>query len=423
MAIRSRSGGSCSQIERLKEIFFLNHVVLVLVVDVMSPTTSSSCLLVVLLLFCCCLTSAQFAERVCDASSVGRHELASLFARCQEVVIPSGSTVVSGPLNLTSGQILTLQQNSTLQAVSFSKSVDWPILVALPTYPLRGPRYQPFLHVAGALNVTIRGPGTVDGAGASWWGEKNLAAERPRLVGLERCTGCRMTGTRFQNSPFWTIHIVYSVGVAVEGVSVFNPPEGKNTDGLDVDSSRDVQVRNCHIETEDDCISIKSGLLFDSNLPCLNVLIADSTFRSCAGLAVGSETAGGVQNITFQSLKLENIVGGVVRLKTKRANGAYIDNVVYDTIAASRCVTGIFLDPDYEAVAVPPGVLAPKIGTIVVRNFTASLVARAAELKCTSDSPCDSFVLDNVVMSSLLGWSCSHANGTTMGKVHPKPCW
>ena len=64
-----------------------------------------------------------------------------------------------------------------------------------------------------------------------------------------------------------------------------------NTDGIDIDSSNDVIVTGCYIDTGDDVIALKSGIDFcgrEFNRPTKNVLIQDSALIN-ENLAIGSE--------------------------------------------------------------------------------------------------------------------------------------
>ena len=56
----------------------------------------------------------------------------------------------------------------------------------------------------------------------------------------------------------WTIHLLYSDNVVVRDVIIETYP-GVHTDGIAVDSSRNVRIANCYVDTGDDGIVIKAG--------------------------------------------------------------------------------------------------------------------------------------------------------------------
>ena len=60
-------------------------------------------------------------------------------------------------------------------------------------------------------------------------------------------------------SPYWTIWFYNSSNILIENVTIYNPPESHNCDGIDIDSSHNVLIQNNQITTIDDFISLKSG--------------------------------------------------------------------------------------------------------------------------------------------------------------------
>ena len=50
-----------------------------------------------------------------------------------------------------------------------------------------------------------------------------------------------------------------SIGFTAHDLTIFNPSHSPNTDGIDPDSTSDVDIHDCRVVTGDDCIAIKSG--------------------------------------------------------------------------------------------------------------------------------------------------------------------
>ena len=65
-------------------------------------------------------------------------------------------------------------------------------------------------------------------------------------------------GIHIVGSPFWTVHLLYSTNAVVRDVSIETYP-GSFTDGIVVDSSKDVRIANCYLDNGDDAIVLKSG--------------------------------------------------------------------------------------------------------------------------------------------------------------------
>src|SRR5579862_8166392 len=82
---------------------------------------------------------------------------------------------------------------------------------------------------------------------------------RPCLLELVNCRNVTLDGPTFQNSPFWTIHLLFCDHVTVRNITSFNYQWAINTDGIDIDSCQHVVITDSVIDTGDDGIAIKSG--------------------------------------------------------------------------------------------------------------------------------------------------------------------
>ena len=124
-------------------------------------------------------------------------------------------------------------------------------------------RYSPIIGAFNASNVSVLGGGEIDGQGAAWYAAcaaHKLVQGRPRLVEFNTCVGVRMDDLTLRDSPFWTVHPVYSRSVHISRLRIFAPTNGLgNTDGVNPDSSVDVVIEDCFIANGDDGIAIKSG--------------------------------------------------------------------------------------------------------------------------------------------------------------------
>lgn len=123
---------------------------------------------------------------------------------------------------------------------------------------------------------------------------------------------------------FWTTHILYSSNVTVEGLTIKNNIEGHgpSTDGIDIDSSDRILVRNCIIDCNDDTFCLKAGRDADGlrvNRPCEYVVIHDCVALAGAALfTCGSETSGGIRNIVAYNMKGKN---GISFKSSRRRGG------------------------------------------------------------------------------------------------------
>jgi len=242
------------------------------------------------------------------------------------------------PINLTSHLILYLQKGARLTAIS----EGWPVIPPLPSYGRGrdhpGPRYSSLLHGEHCVNVTILGEGrrsVIDGNGQIWWDKHHNGSEtitRGHLVEFLHSRHIAMYDLTLRNSPFWTNHFFDCDHIHVKNVHIFNPDGSPNTDGWDPDSSRNVLIEDSSYRGADDCVAIKSGwdcFGLDYAKPSVNITIRNVTCHGVfAGIAIGSEMSGGVENVTIENVRFTR-ANKPVNVKVGNTRGGYVKNVVY----------------------------------------------------------------------------------------------
>lgn len=367
-------------------------------------------------MFTIALSLAPFmcAWRVCDVTS---HEwgaagdglskdtvsIRSALASCDEVLLPAGRTFLSGPLNLTSNQVL--QVNGKLLAST--DKADYNIIAPIMGYgwgddencfgPGAAPhkivvgslRYTPVIGAYHAKNVTLTGSGVIDGQGAIWWenctkchytpgNESSFCevASRPKLVETQFVDGLRIVGSHpaltLQNSPFWTVTPSYTQNIHIANLRILAPMDRiGNTDGVNLDSCRNAVVENIFIKNSDDGVCIKSGLNgFGLNLgiPTENVLVRNITCPrgGRGGFAVGSEMSGGVRNVTYRDSVLRGQRG--IHIKPSVGRGGYIQDLRFLNIEAVDCSLGMGRDGQ---TLMPDNKYVPLISNVIFANVSA----------------------------------------------------
>jgi polygalacturonase len=123
---------------------------------------------------------------------------------------------------------------------------------------------------------------------------------------------------------------VHCENVSVRAVTVINPPDSPNTDGINPDSCRNVHISDCHISGGDDCITIKAGTQHeqsDRRAPCRDILINNCTLeRGPGGIVIGSEMSGGVQNVIISNCVFIATDRGI-RIKSRRGRGGSVEDI------------------------------------------------------------------------------------------------
>ena len=115
----------------------------------------------------------------------------------------------------------------------------------------------------GVSNVVITGGGVLDGNAANdnWWEDDRakIIAFRPRMIFLNNCENVTVHGLTVQNSPSWNLHPYFSRKIRFLDLTILNPWDSPNTDGMDPESVNGLEVIGVHFSLGDDCIAVKSG--------------------------------------------------------------------------------------------------------------------------------------------------------------------
>ncbi len=172
----------------------------------------------------------------------------------------AAGTYLSAPLALRSHVRLLLEKGAILLG---SPDID--------DYPVREDakwRRVSLLHADKVTDIAIVGEGTVDGQGQIWWTRQLNRAKgspedpRPMLVDITNSSKILFEGVTLQNSPQYNIITFVCDGLTVRNVRILNPGRGApNTDGIDPLSTSHVLIEHTYIDTGDDNIAIKSGLV------------------------------------------------------------------------------------------------------------------------------------------------------------------
>lgn len=210
-------------------------------------------------------------------------------------------------------------------------------------------------------NVMIYGEGCINGNASkeNWWKNPKVmvGAFRPRMFFINHCRRITLLGVKFTNSPSWTLHPYFSDDLKFYNVIVENPSDSPNTDGLDPESCKDVEIAGVRFSLGDDCIAVKSGKIYmgrKHKIPSENIHIRQCLMENGHGaVTIGSEMAGGVKNLTVEECLFRNTDRGL-RIKTRRGRGedAVLDKITFKKIHMDHVMTPFvvnsfyFCDPD-----------------------------------------------------------------------------
>jgi len=281
---------------------------------------------------------------------------------------------------------------------------------------------QPCVFATGQEHITITGKGVLDGSGQDWWtvyrekkqrgqsapetpeelalaqlnsgfadqpsggGGRATQFLRPPLVQFFNCSNVALENITLRNSPFWTLHPVYCKELTIRSLTVCNPSNAPNTDGIDIDSCEDVLIENCHVSVGDDGIAIKSGSGEDGirvAKPCRRVTVRGCTVEDGhGGIVIGSETGGGVSNVLAEDCLFRSTDRGI-RIKTRRGRGGKIHDLEFRSLTMENNLCPLVINmfyrcgadssaPYFNQEALPISAATPSISDVRIANIRAT---------------------------------------------------
>jgi polygalacturonase len=369
------------------------------------------------------------------------------------VEFPAGR-YLTGSIQLESNLTLNLEAGATL--LYSGDPADSP-LVPSRWEDTTAFTHAPLIYANGKENIAIVGRGTLDGQGANWWwrsshtsarsasvrpaqaawqkiydrtqaGEKftaadfTLAAEylRPSLVQPYHCKNVLIEGVTLTESPMWMLHPLYSENVEVRGVTFRS--DGPNTDGIDIDSCRDVRISDCFFATGDDCIVIKSGRDADGRRvarPTEHVTITNCVmYQGHGAIVIGSESSGDIRDIAASNIVAKGTDRGI-RIKSQRGRGGVIENVRCDNFVIEDALTeAIEITTLYTHV--PPEPLSertPVFRNLSFSNLTIIHAHQVASIAGLPEKAIEGLRFSDITATGQLGFLCDHANDIELHDV------
>ncbi|WP_121613482.1 glycoside hydrolase family 28 protein [Mesobacillus foraminis] len=272
-----------------------------------------------------------------DGRTINTAAISEAIKRCAEngggtVYVPAGR-FLTGAVILKSNVNLYLEAGAVL---SFSTDVNEYPVVQSRWEGVKREVYASCIYAEDSENISVTGHGTLDGNGQFWWDlfrNKQNQYPRPKLVSFDTCKHVLISGVKMVNSPSWTVNPILCEDVTIHNISIENPADSPNTDGIDPESCRNVRISDCHIDVGDDCIAIKSGTEDTARrVPCENITITNCTMiHGHGGVVLGSEMSGDIRNVTVSNCVFEGTDRGI-RLKSRRGRGGVIEDIRVNNI-------------------------------------------------------------------------------------------
>ena len=215
-------------------------------------------------------------------------------------------------------------------------------------------------------NVALTGEGCIDGNGRAFF------STTPRFTGLicwkdggcnakdyEHCgrpgqeivfiesRNIRIRDVQLRDMTCWSCFLYGCENIQISGLKVDNGIRNLNTDGIDIDSCRNVTVSNCIIRTGDDAIAVRGAPshLKDNSRICENVTIQNCLFWvSADGMRIGVGN-GTIQNVLISNIVIEH-AGRGLHLQNcygQVSTGVNISDVIFSNIIIRQTTSPIMV--------------------------------------------------------------------------------
>ena len=249
------------------------------------------------------------------------------------VLVPAGVFAI-GTVELKSNVTLFLAASAKLLGTADGKQYH-----AAEAIPLRGDSTLNdgnvgLIFAVKAENISIEGPGTIDGQGAQFHSAARGVAppagisgdKRPYHLLFYQCKNITLRDIFLNNSAYHSVRVIESQFVKADGIRIYNRVNGNN-DGFHFISCEYVAVSNCTVQSQDDACA-----LFGS---CKFVTIMNSSFST--RWSVFRFGGGQAENITVSNCLIYQTYG--CPIKMAGGPGARFENMSFSNLIMNN-VTG-----------------------------------------------------------------------------------
>jgi polygalacturonase len=264
------------------------------------------------------------------------------------VVLVEKGDYVTGTIDLKDGVMLEVAADAKLLGST-----------NIADYPPRVPKHetvmdtwmkltQSLIYAKGCQRVGIRGKGMIDGRGSNknFPGKNGIGAmpNRPFLIRMIECRDVVLDGIHLRNAASWMQNYLACDDLIFQDVHVENLTNWNN-DGFDIDGCRNVIVRNCFVNSEDDGLCFKGASLRDME----NILVENSTvYSTCNAIKFGTDSQAGFRNVLIRNV----VAGGppaslpvhdnaprrpnISGISWLVADGGTVDNILVENVKLDR---------------------------------------------------------------------------------------
>jgi len=376
-----------------------------------------------------------------------------------QVLVPKGKWL-TGAIHLKSDVNLHMQEGAEIH---FSDELEDYLPVVFQRWAgAEVMNYSPLIYAYDCENIAVTGPGKLYGHGHRWqkwfkseqyeqgsmlriynelilkdvpvekrvfgttsgaFGDPEHPGLRPSFISPVNCRNVLLEGFTIAGyGPYWTVHPVYCENVIIRGLSI-HTVGGHNADGIDLDSSRNVLVEYCFLDTGDDALAIHTGMNEEGRRigrPTENVVIRHlQVKRGHGGVVIGSLTSGGVRNVLAYACDFDGADKGI-RLKSNKARGGVVENIWYRDIMMRRIKEEAVIINTTYASALPAGeseVSYPIFRNITLETITCESAGKAVSFDASTHAPIENVTMTDISIKARRGMNFSWVDGLKLKNV------
>lgn len=384
----------------------------------------------------------DFPDRIFDIRDFGATEgersskaINDAIKKCSEsgggrVVIPRGRWL-TGPVHLRDNVELHISEGALVEfSTEFSDylPVVYGILAGNRVYSV-----SHFIYAYRCKNIALTGKGVLDGHGEAWWymkkhqpGMEDLIKKgkalaplservydrpedgvRPRMLQFVECENVLLSDVTLKNSPSWTVHLAWCENIIARALTIENPQNAPNTDGMNFEYCRRAVADGCVISGGDDMCCIKAGRdtdAWESGRPCEDIEIKNCRAVNCSegGITIGSETSASIRNIYIHDCRLEMVKSGF-NLKTMKGRGGTVENIDAENIVVDHAtLDAIRINMRFEGEPLDdysqPDLNMPKVRNLHIENFVCKKTISAFTVRGVKNHKIENVSIKNTLI-------------------------
>jgi hypothetical protein len=373
-----------------------------------------------------CAQQQTINVRTCGALGDGKTKDTAAFQKALDKCADGGGVLDVPAGNYLIGSIL-LQSNTTVRLEKDANLLGSPDVEDYPIDDIRWEGkwvrgHRGLIYAANAQHIAIEGPGQIAA-------NPNLGGRRPMrnpvLIEPVNCTHVRFEGFSTHHHGLWSIHPVYCQDVLAKNLTIRS--QGGNGDGIDIDSSQDVRVENCDIQTGDDCIAIKSGRGmsgFKIARPSANILITHCTLADAgfACIGIGSEMSGGIKNVRIEHCKFLHSASFAIYIKSRPGRGGVFQNISAQDCDVDTPTSGFLrinlLNSGIQDEPVPGDEGIPLAKDLTFTDIRVNCRDFVQAFLVTPSKPIQTLTLQNITGTCQQGMQLAFINNAVLKDIH-----